>query len=298
MRTLWLMSIFLLVASPAVVRGDPQTPGSNRPPDVPAPGARCPTGGCSGLSFCEESTGRCLPGCNRHSQCGDQGKCDLATHRCVKQASDDPCPGMCSALAAEGVIGCVPCSPPRRASSTPRNPAPSSTRQTRVAPTSGQREAVSIDPDAPYRCQVDEDCLITCTGAWSSKWYSANSRDLSACRDGCVGWHTGNRECLKGLCEMYEHGARVEGCTFRRPPWTDRSKADALLDELERRFGPVSPQVEKLVRAASPEQLDACLERVVDAERLDDVLLERQPPPQPLGPQDIKPHGYDAKHNL
>jgi len=52
------------------------------------------------------------------------------------------------------------------------------------------------------------------------------------------------------------------------------AKAKTLLRQLEKRFGPVPPRARELVSQATVEQLDAWLDRVIDAGSLEDVLFE------------------------
>jgi hypothetical protein len=53
--------------------------------------------GCSGFSYCDPSSGACLPGCSSSEQCGmgNNEVCDKAKHECVCAASFDPCEGGC-----------------------------------------------------------------------------------------------------------------------------------------------------------------------------------------------------------
>ncbi len=49
-------------------------------------------------------------------------------------------------------------------------------------------------------------------------------------------------------------------------------KAELVLRQLARRFGPLTAAIEARVRAASAEQIDVIADRVLEAERLEDVL--------------------------
>jgi len=52
---------------------------------------------------------------------------------------------------------------------------------------------------------------------------------------------------------------------------------DILTRQLSRRFGTVSDSVREQLRGAEDAQLDAWLDRVLDAHSLDDVLLDPMP---------------------
>ena len=51
-----------------------------------------------------------------------------------------------------------------------------------------------------------------------------------------------------------------------------RGKAEALLRQMNRRFGPLSPETTERIRAASIEQLDRGMDAILDAENLEEVL--------------------------
>lgn len=52
--------------------------------------------GCSGFTYCEESTGECLPGCAEASQCtGAHEVCDTSVHECVCARDFERCEGLC-----------------------------------------------------------------------------------------------------------------------------------------------------------------------------------------------------------
>ena len=48
--------------------------------------------GCSGLTYCDPSTGVCLPGCADDAQCtGANEICDVPSHACVCDSGFDRC---------------------------------------------------------------------------------------------------------------------------------------------------------------------------------------------------------------
>ena len=52
--------------------------------------------GCSGFSYCDETTGECLPGCTESGQCTvDNQVCDLGTHTCVCEPGFEICDAGC-----------------------------------------------------------------------------------------------------------------------------------------------------------------------------------------------------------
>ncbi len=52
--------------------------------------------GCSGFTYCDATTGACLPGCTSSEQCPGQDElCDEATNDCVCSAGLDRCGGAC-----------------------------------------------------------------------------------------------------------------------------------------------------------------------------------------------------------
>lgn len=54
-------------------------------------GALCGQTTCTGLTYCDQESGSCLPGCGADSQCGAHERCDLQTHSCVCQADYHLC---------------------------------------------------------------------------------------------------------------------------------------------------------------------------------------------------------------
>lgn len=68
----------------------------------------CSTAGCTGLTWCNPTTGLCEPGCSTHDQCSYGYFCYLAEHECALTV-DTSCPpgytyrGMCS----DGTDFCV-----------------------------------------------------------------------------------------------------------------------------------------------------------------------------------------------
>lgn len=55
----------------------------------------CTAQSCGGLTWCDEVSGQCLPGCVRDAQCGTRERCDLPTHTCACQAGTTPCATGC-----------------------------------------------------------------------------------------------------------------------------------------------------------------------------------------------------------
>ncbi len=52
--------------------------------------------GCSGLTYCDEDSGNCLPGCEEAQQCsGEHEVCDSDTHECVCGPTFERCDGLC-----------------------------------------------------------------------------------------------------------------------------------------------------------------------------------------------------------
>jgi hypothetical protein len=78
------------------------------------------------------------------------------------------------------------------------------------------------DPEAPYRCARDQDCVVSCRfGAVATVWWRAHGADDDrGCQDGCAS---------KGLVAVCERGScatddtrfgkrqRVPECTRRAP---------------------------------------------------------------------------------
>jgi hypothetical protein len=54
----------------------------------------CATAGCTGLTYCDSTSGLCLPGCSHQSQCdATQGLfCDLYKHTCAQTTTTNSCP--------------------------------------------------------------------------------------------------------------------------------------------------------------------------------------------------------------
>ncbi len=72
--------------------------------------------GCSGLTYCDDATGDCLPGCGGDNQCtGANEECDTPTHQCVCAAGFHRCGNVCVSDLDVNFCGtsCAPCpSPP------------------------------------------------------------------------------------------------------------------------------------------------------------------------------------------
>jgi len=74
---------------------------------------RCETTGCTGLTWCDPSTGRCEAGCTEHDQCAAAEFCWLARHECWRTA-DSSCPpeyryrGRCSSGSSICTHGSLP----------------------------------------------------------------------------------------------------------------------------------------------------------------------------------------------
>jgi hypothetical protein len=67
---------------------------------------------CEGLSVCDESSGRCVPGCTSNTQCGNIGEfCDSELMQCVCDPGEHVCDGRCAGDADVRTCGdrCSPC---------------------------------------------------------------------------------------------------------------------------------------------------------------------------------------------
>ncbi|MCC7065136.1 MAG: DUF4351 domain-containing protein [Planctomycetes bacterium] len=51
-------------------------------------------------------------------------------------------------------------------------------------------------------------------------------------------------------------------------------KAETLLRQLRKRFGPLPPSAEQRLRAGTPEQLDLWTDRILDATSIDGVFVD------------------------
>ena len=72
----------------------------------------CREEGCEGLSVCDETSGRCVPGCTSNGQCGNRGEfCDADTMRCTCDPAEHLCAGRCADDTATATCGdrCTPC---------------------------------------------------------------------------------------------------------------------------------------------------------------------------------------------
>ncbi|MEO5376098.1 MAG: Rpn family recombination-promoting nuclease/putative transposase [Alphaproteobacteria bacterium] len=79
------------------------------------------------------------------------------------------------------------------------------------------------------------------------------------------------REGVKAL----QNAEAIREVTARMVPDAEqRGKAEIVLRQLRRKFGPVSPEIEARLRAASSDQLDEWSERLLDARELSDVFDE------------------------
>lgn len=77
----------------------------------------------------------------------------------------------------------------------------------------------------------------------------------------------------QGLAEGRAEG-REQGRAEGRVAGRAEGQAESLLRLVHRRFGPVPAEAEAMVRAASLEQLDHWLDRILDAETLTDLLQD------------------------
>jgi hypothetical protein len=68
---------------------------------------------------------------------------------------------------------------------------------------------------APHACANDDDCWTSCTyGAVNARWYQAEDRQGSECKDGCASKGMEAR-CEDRKCVAYRFGERVDHCTGR-----------------------------------------------------------------------------------
>jgi len=76
---------------------------------------------CSGFTYCDESTGECLPGCSETAQCeGDNQICDSENHECVCAEDFHLCGNSCVSDFDTASCGdlCTPCDAPPNAMAT------------------------------------------------------------------------------------------------------------------------------------------------------------------------------------
>jgi hypothetical protein len=76
----------------------------------------------------------------------------------------------------------------------------------------------------------------------------------------------------KELAPHWREEGREEGRAEGRVEGRVEGRADVLLRLLGRRFGPVMPEIEARVRAASPQELDVMVDRVLEAQTVEDVV--------------------------
>jgi len=73
------------------------------------PGGDCRNGQCGGVTYCDSSTGLCLPGCSDNSHCPRGEYCDLGSHACACAPGSDRCGASCVDLQRD-VSNCGVCS--------------------------------------------------------------------------------------------------------------------------------------------------------------------------------------------
>jgi hypothetical protein len=70
-----------------------------------------------------------------------------------------------------------------------------------------------------YRCQRDEDCVITCAnGALNREWSTRHAHRLQMCLDGCQ-HGAGLPRCEQGICTAMRGGKPDPSCTRRELRW-------------------------------------------------------------------------------
>jgi hypothetical protein len=77
--------------------------------------------GCAGFTYCDETTGDCLRGCEDNAQCtGDDQVCDTTAHECVCAPGFHSCGGACVSNLDVNTCGtsCTPCPVPPSATPT------------------------------------------------------------------------------------------------------------------------------------------------------------------------------------
>ena len=71
--------------------------------------------GCSGLTYCNEETGECLPGCAEDEQCTEENEvCDTVANECTCAPGYHQCGGICASDLDVNTCGelCTPCPAP------------------------------------------------------------------------------------------------------------------------------------------------------------------------------------------
>lgn len=115
----------------------------------------------------------------------------------------------CASSDATSASGTAATTPTTKTSSATTSSATSAT--TTTTPTASSSAPVS--PDAPYACEKDADCYVSCKhGAVNRAWYDAAK--LSECKDGCQ-MGTDKVKCEDKVCVAYSGTKRVDGCTKR-----------------------------------------------------------------------------------
>ncbi len=91
------MRVFWITAALAFVGCGDGTP-SNMTDDAGTENdlSACTATSCPSGSYCDETAGTCLPGCNASSQCGSGGTCDLQAQACMCAAGSHDCAGTCA----------------------------------------------------------------------------------------------------------------------------------------------------------------------------------------------------------
>lgn len=123
------------------------------------------------------------------------------------------------------------CGGPESPSATPTSPASIATTSTPPTATASASLPAIVNPsatpvatapagdsaDAPYRCDQDADCTVSCKwGALNGTWY--RDKHLPECKDGCKRG-ADSVKCDAHVCTAFKRGGRVDDCT--RVPVTE-----------------------------------------------------------------------------
>ena len=83
----------------------------------------------------------------------------------------------------------------------------------------------------------------------------------------------GGLEAMMGtIAEALMERGKAEGLKQSEARGLERGKAEILTRIMERRFGPLSSTVRDRIAAAGPDELDAWLDRVLDADSPEEVF--------------------------
>lgn len=82
--------------------------------------ADCTVEACPGLTYCDQASKKCLPGCAFNPQCGAGEYCDTASHTCACNEGFHDCDGVCKKNDDPKTCGdaCSPCPVPDNAEPT------------------------------------------------------------------------------------------------------------------------------------------------------------------------------------